>query len=62
MDTKSNYMTIEECKKRLWQDMGRTDFHVVLRLAPESEERYLEILNFMKRQLNIYDLDQIEKH
>lgn len=57
MKNNSPYMTAEECKARLYKDTGRSDFHAWIRSSLDSEEEYLEILNYIKRKLNIYDLE-----
>lgn len=53
-----NYMTAEECKQRLWKDTGRTGFHVFLDSEQLSEAEYLDILNYIKRKINICELNR----
>lgn len=54
----SAYMTAKAFLQRLHSDLGRSDFHIGFSQAPDNEDEYLEILNYLKRKFNEMKLEQ----
>lgn len=54
----SSYMTAVEFLGRLYADLGRDDFHVGFFKAPENEEEYVDILDFLRKRLGDYDFER----